>query len=83
MQACSPSDTPKGNQAGYSIRHFGLIVLKNSKDWQARNFGERAIERQSPPSIWMAITETPSGGRRQILADPSAVNSCRVCAADI
>jgi hypothetical protein len=60
-----------------------LIVLKNSKNREARNFGERAIDRQSPPSIWMAVAEMLFGGQSWILADPSSENSCRVCASDI
>ena len=58
----------------------GLIVLKNSKNWKARNFGERAVDRQSPPSIWMAVAEALSDGQSWILADPLTENSCRVCA---
>ena len=46
------------------------IVLKNSKNWEARNFGERVIHWQSTPSIWMAVAKTLSGGQGWILADP-------------
>ena len=49
---------------------FEPIGLKNSKNWEARNFGEQVIDRQSPPSIWMAVAETLSGGQSLILADP-------------
>ena len=48
------------------------ILSKNSKIRRARNLCEWTISQKSPPAMPMAITETPSGGRRQILADPLA-----------
>jgi hypothetical protein len=50
---------------------YAEILLKNSKIREARISCERKINRRSPPAMPMAITETPSDGRRQNLADPS------------
>ena len=49
---------------------FVRILSKNFRIREARIFGEGTVKRKSPPAMPMAITETPSGDRRQILADP-------------
>lgn len=55
-------------------------MLKNSETREVRILRERMIILKSPPPTLLMGAESPSGGQRQILADPSAQNLYRVCA---
>jgi hypothetical protein len=79
---CAPKCIKRSFSAFRIDDSYAEMLLKKSKNWEARNFGERASDRQSPPSIWMAVAEALSGDQSWILADPSAENSRRVCAGD-